>query len=196
MLGHARCQRHAHGSACVLSRVAIELAAGCNPVAVQSRSPGNKLGAPHGPTQLQCLAVRLLISQTHTISFSALQSAACLGQCAHCWPHTTQRIVPHQGRTKVDVLLLQKIRKRRYFTGSIPGVLEAFLALRGFRSLPVRMQRHQENAMEIAKRLQVHPAVEKVLYPGTTVLLIPCQMPLSAVSTDFLPVDGSCMAGI
>ncbi|KAK9808018.1 hypothetical protein WJX73_004883 [Symbiochloris irregularis] len=65
-----------------------------------------------------------------------------------------------------DPVLAEKIRKRRYFTGSIPGVLEAFLALRGFRSLPVRMQRHQENAMEIAKRLQAHPAVEKVLYPG------------------------------
>ena len=51
-------------------------------------------------------------------------------------------------------------------TGALPGALEAFLALRGIRTLPVRMQQHQQNAGIIAQRLEQHPAVEKVLYPG------------------------------
>ncbi len=56
-------------------------------------------------------------------------------------------------------------------TGAVPGSLESFLALRGIRTLPVRMQQHQANAKVIAGRLEAHPAVEKVLYPGKHRLL-------------------------
>jgi cystathionine gamma-synthase len=51
-------------------------------------------------------------------------------------------------------------------TGAVPGALESFLALRGLRTLPLRMERAQANALELAQRLAAHPAVTRVRYPG------------------------------
>lgn len=51
-------------------------------------------------------------------------------------------------------------------TGGIAGPFDSFLVLRGLKTLHVRMQRHVENAMALAKHLDTHPAVEKVIYPG------------------------------
>ena len=50
--------------------------------------------------------------------------------------------------------------------GGVPSPFDAFLVLRGIKTLAVRMKRHEENAIEIAKFLEKHPKVEKVLYPG------------------------------
>jgi cystathionine beta-lyase/cystathionine gamma-synthase len=50
--------------------------------------------------------------------------------------------------------------------GSIAGPFDSFLALRGLKTLAIRMQRHCENAMIIAKWLEQHPMIEKVIYPG------------------------------
>ena len=60
----------------------------------------------------------------------------------------------------------QALRTRRDFTGAIPGALESYLALRGLRTLAVRMERAQANATELATRLNAHPAVTRVRYPG------------------------------
>ena len=54
----------------------------------------------------------------------------------------------------------------RTITGALPGSLEAFLVLRGVRTLPVRLQRAQENAIELARRLDAHEQVERVHFPG------------------------------
>ncbi|WP_049928499.1 cystathionine gamma-synthase [Halopiger goleimassiliensis] len=50
--------------------------------------------------------------------------------------------------------------------GATPGPFESFLVLRGTKTLPVRMDRHCENARAIAEWLQDHPEVERVYYPG------------------------------
>ncbi len=50
--------------------------------------------------------------------------------------------------------------------GGIISPFNAWLLLRGLKTLPVRMERHSENAMEIAQYLEGHPKVGKVLYPG------------------------------
>jgi cystathionine gamma-lyase len=50
--------------------------------------------------------------------------------------------------------------------GSIPSPFDAFLTLRGIKTLAVRMQRHCGNAMHIASFLEKHPKVAKVIYPG------------------------------
>jgi cystathionine gamma-synthase len=60
----------------------------------------------------------------------------------------------------------QELRLRRGLTGAIPGALECYLALRGVRTLAVRMERAQANAGTLAKRLSEHPAVTRVRYPG------------------------------
>lgn len=51
-------------------------------------------------------------------------------------------------------------------TGGISGPMDCSLVLRGIKTLSVRMERHCANALELAKRLQQHPAIEKVFYPG------------------------------
>jgi cystathionine gamma-lyase len=50
--------------------------------------------------------------------------------------------------------------------GAIAGPFDAFLALRGIKTLALRMQAHCANALELAKWLDKHPAVDRVIYPG------------------------------
>jgi cystathionine gamma-synthase len=54
----------------------------------------------------------------------------------------------------------------RHDHGSIPGALDAFLALRGLRTLAVRLDRAEASALELARRLAVHPNVSHVNHPG------------------------------
>jgi cystathionine gamma-synthase len=65
-----------------------------------------------------------------------------------------------------DQPLAGRIRHRRGLSGATPGALEAFLALRGLRTLALRLDRGQRNASELARRLDEHPAVSRVRYPG------------------------------
>ena len=65
-----------------------------------------------------------------------------------------------------DPALIARLIEVRRLAGSIPGPFEAWLALRGIRTLAVRFERAQHNAMELAKRLSTHPAIERVRYPG------------------------------
>ena len=50
--------------------------------------------------------------------------------------------------------------------GAVPGPMDCFLVMRGLKTLHVRMERHAKNAMELAKYLERHPKVERVIYPG------------------------------
>jgi len=50
--------------------------------------------------------------------------------------------------------------------GAIQGPFDSFLALRGLKTLALRMERHCSNAMAVADYLQGHPKVERVVYPG------------------------------
>jgi cystathionine gamma-lyase len=50
--------------------------------------------------------------------------------------------------------------------GTTLGAFDSFMYLRSLKTLPLRMKAHQENAMAIAKFLETHPKVEKVIYPG------------------------------
>ncbi len=58
------------------------------------------------------------------------------------------------------------LKNRRDTVGSTPGTLEAWLALRGLRTLHVRLERAQANAEELVRRLSAHPAISEVRYPG------------------------------
>ena len=70
-----------------------------------------------------------------------------------------------------DAAFGQRLRDRRSMTGATPGVLEAFLALRGLRTLPVRLERAQATARELAARLAGHHRVQLVRYPGTGTII-------------------------
>jgi cystathionine gamma-synthase len=65
-----------------------------------------------------------------------------------------------------DDELYDVLKKRRDMTGAVPGPFEAWLALRGLRTLHVRLERAQANAQELVRRLERHPAVAEVRYPG------------------------------
>ena len=65
-----------------------------------------------------------------------------------------------------DEELMRKIMVQRDWFGSVMGPMEAWLAIRGLRTLDVRMQRHYETAMEVAKFLEKHPKVKRVFYTG------------------------------
>lgn len=68
--------------------------------------------------------------------------------------------------TTKDAALWQALRKSRELTGATPGTLEAFLAVRGARTLALRVQRAQQTALMLAERLENHPLVMRVRYPG------------------------------
>src|SRR5439155_13097912 len=50
--------------------------------------------------------------------------------------------------------------------GAIQGPFDSFLALRGLKTLALRMERHSASALKIAERLEAHPKVRRVFYPG------------------------------
>jgi cystathionine gamma-lyase len=65
-----------------------------------------------------------------------------------------------------DAALAEKLSFLQNAVGGVPGPFDAFLTLRGIKTLAVRMERHCGNAMHVAAFLQKHPRVERVLYPG------------------------------
>jgi len=62
--------------------------------------------------------------------------------------------------------LRQDLHHYRSIHGAIAGPFEAWLALRGLRTLALRVERSQSSALELARRLAVHEAVDRVLFPG------------------------------
>jgi cystathionine gamma-lyase len=65
-----------------------------------------------------------------------------------------------------DPALAEKLRFLQNAVGAIAGPFDAFLALRGLKTLHLRMERHCSNALFLAQWLQQHPKVERVVYPG------------------------------
>jgi cystathionine gamma-synthase len=65
-----------------------------------------------------------------------------------------------------DPEIHRALDERRRTIGALPGTLETWLTLRGLRTLHLRVERAQDNAVELVRRLESHPAVERVRYPG------------------------------
>lgn len=62
--------------------------------------------------------------------------------------------------------LAEALRFNQNSTGAVPGPMDCFLVLRGIKTLALRMERHSQNAIEIAHFLKQHSSVAKVYYPG------------------------------
>ena len=84
--------------------------------------------------------------------------------------------------------LFEDLHRRRLLQGGIIGGLEAFLTLRGARTLGLRMERAQANAMELARRLEAHPEIDVVRYPGLA------SHPQFEVADSFMHDFGAMMA--
>jgi cystathionine gamma-synthase len=65
-----------------------------------------------------------------------------------------------------DTALFKRLDESRRFNGSIPGPFEAWLALRGIRTFPIRFRAAEKNAQQLVSRLEAHGKITKVRYPG------------------------------
>lgn len=98
-----------------------------------------------------------------------------------------------------DDAMADALRFLQNASGAVPGPMDCWLALRGTKTLAVRMERHESNARRVADALAVHPSVSRVFYPG---LDSHPQHALAARQAlgfggmvSFVPGDGSLEAG-
>lgn len=62
--------------------------------------------------------------------------------------------------------LAERVAFTQFAAGAVSSPFDAFLTTRGIKTLGIRMQRHSQNALAIARRLSEHPGIARVLYPG------------------------------
>ncbi len=65
-----------------------------------------------------------------------------------------------------DEELAEELLFIRKSSGGVPGPMDCWLTLRGIKTLHLRMRQHNENGLTVARYLEDHPAVDRVLYPG------------------------------
>lgn len=112
----------------------------------------------------------VLVGVDNTFATPVLQRPLALG--ADLVAHSTTKYL--NGHSDVvggalvldDPELAARLRFLQNACGAVPSPFDCFLVLRGLKTLPVRMQRHVENARALASFLETHPAVERVHYPG------------------------------
>jgi len=111
----------------------------------------------------------LLLTIDNTFMTPYYQNPIQLG--ANIVIHSATKYLGGHGDTVAGIVaanaeLCGVIRENLIDYGGIISPFNAWLILRGLKTLPVRMERHTENATEIAKFLSFHPRVESVSYPG------------------------------
>lgn len=84
-----------------------------------------------------------------------------------------------------DPALFKRLGDIRKLSGAIPGPFEVWLALRGLRTFPLRFRAAESNAKELVSRLNSHPKVTKVRYPGFGAM-ISFEIATDAAGTDLV----------
>jgi cystathionine gamma-synthase len=111
-----------------------------------------------------------LVAVDNTFATPLLQSPLQLG--ADVVVHSATKFIGGHADLLLGVVVARRdedharLVRRRKVAGATPGALECFLALRGARTLALRLRHAQDSAGELARRLQTHPAVDRVRYPG------------------------------
>ena len=115
-------------------------------------------------------AAGALVAVDNTFATPLLQNPLALG--ADFAVHSATKFIGGHSDLLLGVVVCRgaedraRLVRRREVAGATPGALECFLALRGARTLAVRLRQAQETAGELARRLAAHPAVGRVRYPG------------------------------
>ena len=65
-----------------------------------------------------------------------------------------------------NAAVFERMKFLQNAAGAVPGPFDCWLTLRGAKTLALRMERHSENALRVARFLESHPRVECVIYPG------------------------------
>lgn len=111
-----------------------------------------------------------LVAVDNTFATPLLQSPLQLG--ADLVVHSATKFIGGHSDLLLGAVVARReedhtrLVRRREVAGATPGALECFLALRGARTLALRLRHAQDTAGELARRLQSHPAVARVRYPG------------------------------
>ncbi|MCV7354709.1 cystathionine gamma-synthase [Mycolicibacterium fluoranthenivorans] len=119
-------------------------------------------------TVARARGAKLLVD--NTFASPALQQPLTLG--ADIVLHSTTKYIGGHSDVVGGVLLTSDEELDAAFgflqngAGAVPGPFDAYLTMRGLKTLVLRMQRHSENAAKVAEFLAEHPAVAAVLYPG------------------------------
>lgn len=112
----------------------------------------------------------IMLGVDNTFSSPALQNPLDLG--ADIVMHSVTKFIG--GHSDVimgalvtnDELIAEKLYTLQNSCGAVPGPMDAFLVLRGIKTLGLRMKQHSANGLVVARFLQNHPAVGDVYYPG------------------------------
>jgi len=111
-----------------------------------------------------------IVAVDNTFATPLLQRPLTLG--AHITVHSATKFLGGHSDLLLGLAvadspeLAERLRRRRKLGGATPGALETFLALRGMRTLAMRLEQGQRNAAKLARRLADHPYVARVRYPG------------------------------
>lgn len=112
----------------------------------------------------------VLLVVDNTFASPILQRPLDMG--AHIVVHSTTKYIGGHSDVVGGAVIVgdRSLHERLAFVqnsvGAVPGPLDCYLTLRGIKTLPLRMQRHCENARLVADFLANHPRVQRVIYPG------------------------------
>lgn len=113
---------------------------------------------------------RTLMGVDNTFATPYLQQPLALG--ADLVAHSTTKYLGGHSDVVGGAVLLNdeetylRLKFLQNAIGAVPGPMDCWLVLRGVKTLPVRMDRHAENALAVAEFLADHPAVKEVIHPG------------------------------
>lgn len=115
-------------------------------------------------------AVGALVGIDNTFATPCLQNPLDMG-CDIVFHSATKYLCGHSDVLMGAVVvktpeLAEPLQSMMVNTGGVAGPMDCALVLRGIKTLALRMQQHCDNALELARRLEQHPAIEKVFYPG------------------------------
>jgi cystathionine gamma-synthase/cystathionine gamma-lyase len=119
---------------------------------------------------IRAIAAKALVAVDNTFASPYFQQPLALG--ANVVVHSTTKYIG--GHSDViggvaitnDAAIAEVIKFHQNAEGGVPGPHDAWLTMRGAKTLALRMRAHAENAHAVAEFLQAHPAVARVYYPG------------------------------
>ena len=152
---------------------AVEKAVQKNTKLIWAETPANPMLSITDIKGLAAIAKKhgLKLGVDNTLGTPVLQNPIALG--ADMVMHATTKYIGGHSDIMGGAVLLKeddewakRIERVQILMGATPNPLDCYLLARGLKTLPLRMREHSANALELAKRLEKHPKVERVHYPG------------------------------